>query len=102
MICQLSARSSNSVADLQTLHPGEIITLAEEVAEREDALAWDNMHEALARIHDLLAVMRVEALALGGVKRYNLPAPERMPRPGDDGEIPVVTPGEAARLMMAS
>jgi hypothetical protein len=102
MICQLSARSSNSVTDLRALDPAALTTFAEEVLEREERESWTNLHEAIARIHDLLAIMRVEALARGGVKRYNLPEPVRLPRPGEDTGPVVVTPGEAARLMIAS
>jgi hypothetical protein len=103
MICQLSATSSNSIAELSALPVGLVTTLAEEVADREERSAWDNVTEALARIYDLLGVIRVEALALGGVKRHNLPEPPRMPRPGEKvDQIPVVTPGQAARMMMAS
>jgi hypothetical protein len=103
MICQLSAASSNSVTDLQRLDTSALTTLAEEVREREEREAWTNVTEALARIFDLLAVMRVEALALGGVKKWNLPEPVRMPRPGEhSAETRALTPGEAARLMMAN
>lgn len=103
MICQLSATSSNSVTDLQSLDPSALTTLADEVREREDREAWSNLHEAIARIHDLLAVMRVEALARGGVKKWNLPEANRMPRPDDKvAEARALTPGEAARLMIAS
>jgi hypothetical protein len=104
MICQLSARSANSVADLVGLDPATVTTLAEEIIEQEERTSWGTIHEVLAHVHDLLSVMRVEALALGGVKRHNLPKPERLPRPGDDkaNEVRVVSPGEAVRLMMAS
>lgn len=102
MICQLSASSANSVTDLQSLDHAVLTTLAQEVEKREEREAWTNLHEALARIFDLLAVMRVEALARGGVKKWNLPEPARMPRPGDEAaaEARPLTPAEAARLMM--
>jgi hypothetical protein len=102
MICRLSAASSNSVTDLRALDPADLTTLAEEVRQREERESWSNMTEALARIFDLLSVMRVENLARGGVKKWNLPEPARMPRPGDElAEARAITPAEAARLMMA-
>jgi hypothetical protein len=103
MICRLSATSPNSISDLHELDTPALMTLAEEIAAREERESWDNVAEAIARVYDLLSVMRVEALALGGVKRHNLPEVARMPRPGEQVEqIPVVTPGQAARMMMAS
>lgn len=101
MICRLSARSSNSIPDLHGLDVATLSTLAEEVMEREERDAWSNVHELIARVYDLLSIMRVEALALGGVKRYNLPEPTRMPRPGQDVGPVTVSPREAALMMMA-
>lgn len=102
MICQLSARSSNSVADLVTLDHAAVITLADEVRQREEATAWSTMHEQLARIHDLLQIMRVEQLACAGVKDHKLPDMVRMPRPGEDTRPKSVSPAQAARLMMVA
>jgi hypothetical protein len=103
MICRLSASSSNSITDLHHLDTPAVMTLAEEVAAREEREAWSNVAEAIARVYDLLAVMRVEALALGGVKRHDLPEAARMPRPGETStETRVVSPREAVRLMLAS
>lgn len=102
MICQLSARSSNSVTDLRALEPATLMTVAEEILEREERESWTNLHEAVAKLYDLLGAMRVEALALGGVKRWNLPEPARMPRPYDRAEPQVVSPAEAFGLMRAS
>jgi hypothetical protein len=102
MICQLSARSPNSVAELVALDYPALLTLAEEVHRREEQEAWGSLHEELARIYDLLSVMRVEHLAGIGVKRWNLPEPDRMPRPDDKHEVRALTPGQAAHLMMVS
>lgn len=103
MICQLSARSGNSIVDLSGLGPAALATLADEVRRRDDEGDWTNLHEAIAQVHDLLSLMRVEHLAGIGVKRHDLPTPARMPRPGDKPAEPVVlSPGEAARLMMAA
>ena len=104
MICRLSANSSNSVADLRALDVPAVMTLAEEINERDERMSWENLHEILARIFDLLAIMRVEQLACAGVPRSKVPKPSFMPRPGEETEpeIRVVSPGEAVRLMIAS
>lgn len=100
MICQLSVLSANSISALAGLDPAALITLAEEVREREGREAWNNVHEILARIHDLLAVIRVEQLAGIGVKPHRLPDVERLPRPGEsEPKVRVVSPREAALMM---
>jgi hypothetical protein len=65
------------------------------------AREWTTTHELLARLLELLSVLRIENLACHGV-RSGLPKPARMPRPGETTGPVVLRPGEAARLMMAN
>lgn len=101
MICWLSAHSSNSVPDLAGLDVTTLSTLMDEIHEREERDAWSNLHEAIARVHDLLAVIRNEALMMGGVKAHNLPKLVRLPRPGEDTRPPALSPREASLFLMA-
>lgn len=100
MICQLSAASSNSVSDLQGLPIEALLSLADEVKEREER--WTVDRELLARVHEMLQLIRIEALVGMGVKRGNLPrfVPVRRPDDPVDEGPQVVTPRELARMVM--
>lgn len=74
----------NSVAELARSDLPVLLTLAEEVADRDRRESWTTVHEVLAQVHDLLQVMRVEHLMGLGVKSASLPKPVRMPRPGEE------------------
>lgn len=76
------------------------MTLAEAVRDRLERESWSNVHELLAQLVELLSIMRVEALATAGVKRWSLPEPIHIPRPGEDDpkEAIVVTPSQFARM----
>lgn len=79
-----------------------IYTLADEVRERAE---WSNLHEAVAQVHDLLQLVRVEALVGMGVKRHALPEPRRLPRPFDPPEQEqddTVSPRQLALMMGAA
>lgn len=63
---------------------------------------WTQDHELLARLHELLQIMRIEHLIGIGVKRGNLPRFQRIARPDDpveEGPV-VVSPRELARMVM--
>lgn len=71
--------------------------------DRNERDSWTNVHELLAQLLEMLSIMRIEALAAAGMKRWNLPEPVRIPRPGDDEhqEAIVVTPSQFARMTVA-
>lgn len=96
----MSLASGNSVVDLQRLPLAAIQTLAEEVQERDER--WNVERELLARLNDLVMMLRIEALAGMGVKKPNLPKFEPVPRPGDpvDEGPATVSPRELARMVM--
>ena len=79
----------------------DTLTLAEAVRDRNERDSWTNVHELIAQCVELLSVMRIEYLISNGVKRWNLPEPVRVPRPGDEEPKEVVmTPSQFARMTM--
>jgi hypothetical protein len=86
------------------LDPGMVSSLRAAWADREQAIAENFTidQELLAQILELLSVVRVEALSMGGLKKSELPDVIRVPRPGVEPEdpIPTISPREFS-LMMA-
>lgn len=77
-----------------------MLSLADEVREREER--WTIDRELLARVHEMLQLIRIEALVGMGVKRGSLPrfVPVRRPNdPEPEGPL-VVSPRELARMVM--
>ena len=61
------------------------------------------MHELVAMLVEVVSIVRIEALLVAGVKRWSLPDPIHIPRPGEDKEerVKTVTPGQFLRLQAA-
>lgn len=67
--------------------------------ERQEAERWTTTHELLSQLLELVSIVRVEALAANGVKRWELPDVLRVPRPGQEEEpVKTITPSQFARL----
>lgn len=76
----------------------DVLTLAAEVRDHNERASWDNTHELLAQIIDSLSLLRLEMFLIAGVPRWKLPNPYRVPRPGEEQEVTVITPSQFARL----
>lgn len=60
------------------------------------------MHELLAMLVEMVSIVRIEALLVAGVKRWSLPDPVHIPRPGEKEEpVKTVSPGQFLRLQAA-
>lgn len=80
----------------------DVFTLASAVRDKVERESWNNLHELLAQLVEMLSVMRVESLLMAGVKRHHLPDPVHVPRPGEKPpEVRTVRPSEFARMMVA-
>jgi hypothetical protein len=79
------------------------MALAHAVRERNDRSEWTTLHELLAMLVEVVSIVRIEALLVAGVKRWSLPDPIHIPRPGEDKEerVKTVTPGQFLRLQAA-
>jgi len=80
-----------------------VLALATAVRERNDRSEWTSMHELVAMLVEVVSIVRIEALLVAGVKRWSLPDPIHIPRPGEDKEerVKTVTPGQFLRLQAA-
>lgn len=84
MICQLSAQTGIAPALLYAEEPDTVLTLADEVRQRDERRAWSTGDELLASVYEMLQVIRVESLVSRGVKPRDTPEIVRIRRPGED------------------
>jgi hypothetical protein len=79
------------------------MALAHAVRERNDRTEWTTLHELVAMLVEMVSIVRIEALVVAGVKRWSLPDPIHIPRPGEDKEdrVKTVSPGQFLRLQAA-
>ena len=83
-----------------------LATLIDTVHERNERLAWSQTDELLAEVIELLSVMRIEHLAVNGVKHSKLPDIIHIPRPGERAasgasSVVVMSPTEYVQAMAA-
>lgn len=90
--------SAASGIDCRGYEVDELVTLADEIQARRKVESWSTTDELLAQVIEWLSVMRVESLALGGVKKRDLPEPIHIRRPGEQDKKPTVR--EAVRSML--
>jgi hypothetical protein len=106
LIAQLSVETGIPQRELWRQSAADTRALIDAVNERNTKRGeidrWTITHELLAQVIDTLSVRRVEAWRQAGTKS-SLPKPYRVPRPNesDKQEVVVVSPGEAARMMLA-
>lgn len=64
-------------------------SLAAETRDKQERMSWTQTDELLARLIELISVMRQEFLLFNGVKSHRLPPVMNIPRPGDKPSGPV-------------
>jgi predicted AAA+ superfamily ATPase len=80
----------------------DVFTLAEAVRDRLERESWNNVHELIAQLIELVSNLRTESWLIAGVKRNQAPDPVHVPRPGDKPpEVRTVRPSEFARMMVS-
>jgi hypothetical protein len=100
LISQLVVETGVAPSELLDAEPGLVQSLVSAVHERDENATWSVERELLAQLIELTSIVRVEALALGGVPKHKLPLVIRVPRPDDDpaGDVPVITPRQFALM----
>lgn len=81
-----------------------LLTLADEVREREQRASWSNTEELLARTLEGISTLRRDLYMMKGVPERKLPAQVMVPRPGEPAPNPnadkkVVRPGQLAKML---
>lgn len=92
------------MSELLAAEPDMVLGLVAALNDRNEARRWTMEHELLAEIVEMLSVVRNEALAIAGVKHFDLPPRVHIPRPGQEAEdeVPVVSPAEFAQMTAAA